>query len=401
MSFGVYFHIPYCIQRCSYCDFATYEKSQILPPAEYIEIVKKEMRLKQSYFPEKNLDTIYFGGGTPSLLEPELIVSLVTELGKLGFQKSKNIEMTLEINPATLNQSKLDQYLDAGFNRFSVGAQTFDDALLKMVRREHTAQQTLDTLELLRKNNVNFNFDLLFALPKQTWDGFKKDVEIALQSGAKHLSPYCLTVPQGHVLSNNRPVDDVQVEMFEYLMEHLPAANYQQYEISNFAIPGFESKHNQLYWDDQNYWGLGLSSHSYSKNFQWGMRFWNKNNINDYVGQIQKFSESNFSQLGVNQVEGLEEAQYEVLELYQSITDYLHTAFRKMSGFNLKKFETKFGDQITQDLSKRLDRLKKQNLILETDQNTWTLTKKGLVLSNQVFLELTYLKSDFATPGQS
>jgi oxygen-independent coproporphyrinogen-3 oxidase len=401
MSFGVYFHIPYCIQRCSYCDFATYEKSQILPPSDYVEVVKKEMRLKRSYFSEKTLDTIYFGGGTPSLLEPELIVSLVSELATLGFVKSKNIELTLEINPATLNQSKLDQYLEAGFNRFSVGAQTFDDDLLKMVRREHTAQQTLDTLSLLRSNNLNFNFDLLFALPKQTWEGFCKDVEIALQSGAQHLSPYCLTIPTGHVLSKNRPVDDVQVQMFEHLMRRLPPAGYQQYEISNFAIPGSESKHNQLYWDDQNYWGLGLSSHSYTKNLSWGMRFWNKSNINDYVEQIRNFNDSSFAELSSDEIQGLEKEQYELLALHQSVTDYLHTAFRKMSGFSLAQFELKFGAHLTQDLLGRINRLEKQTLIKSISHQVWALTEKGLVLSNQVFLELTFLKSDFATPSHS
>ncbi len=135
MSFGVYFHIPYCLQRCSYCDFATYEKSQILPPEQYVELVKSEINQKQHYFSNRKLDTIYFGGGTPSLLSPELILSLISELEKHGFSRGPETEVTLEINPATLTPQKIEAYLRGGFNRFSVGAQTFDDALLKMVKR--------------------------------------------------------------------------------------------------------------------------------------------------------------------------------------------------------------------------------------------------------------------------
>ncbi len=156
---GVYIHIPYCLQRCTYCDFATYVHNEILPPEKYVDLVRKEISLRANIFSEKfqgkTLSTIYFGGGTPSLIPAELIISLISELSKHGFTTGPETEITIEINPATVDPKKLDQYLSAGVNRISVGAQTFHDRLLKSVNREHNAQQTFETLELLRKYKLN------------------------------------------------------------------------------------------------------------------------------------------------------------------------------------------------------------------------------------------------------
>ncbi|MEK6774599.1 MAG: radical SAM family heme chaperone HemW [Bdellovibrionota bacterium] len=389
MSFGVYFHIPYCLQRCSYCDFATYEKSQILPPENYVELVKKEIHQKLNYFSERKLDTIYFGGGTPSLLPPQLILSLIEELEKNGFSRGPETEVTLEINPATLTPQKIESYLKSGFNRFSVGAQTFDDALLKMVKREHNAQQTLDTLKLLRDFDVNFNFDILFALPTQTVDGLKRDLEIALNSGARHISPYCLTVPEGHPLSKNRPLEEDQLEMFELLRLGLTRGGFEQYEISNFAQPGFESKHNTLYWADQEYWGLGLSSHSYSKASSWGTRFWNVNSIHEYEKQIEQAANTQWASVA----DGLASSQYEVLNESQALTDFCHTSLRMMSGLNSKLLQNKFSPKAFAAVEVGLNKLMAQGLIQQA-KGLWSLTPQGIVLSNRVFYELAFLKED-------
>jgi oxygen-independent coproporphyrinogen-3 oxidase len=312
MAFGVYVHIPYCIQRCTYCDFATYEQSKILPPDQYVQLLFEEIKQKRQYQTPQALDTLYFGGGTPSLIPAPLIVSIIKELGRYGYTTGPQTEVTIEINPATVSEDKLKMYLDHGINRFSVGAQTFDDRLLKMVHREHSAKQTLETLDLLRKYNLNFSFDILFALPSQTFEGLKNDVKIALEQGAKHLSPYCLTVPEGHPLSKGRPLEDTQVEMFEMIASQLTTAGFEQYEISNFAIPGFESRHNMLYWVDEPYWSLGLSAHSYSKESRWGTRYWNHNSIGEYQKQIEQFRGQEFN----SPVQHLSENQVEVLELH-------------------------------------------------------------------------------------
>ncbi|KYG70830.1 coproporphyrinogen III oxidase [Bdellovibrio bacteriovorus] len=389
MAFGVYVHIPYCIQRCTYCDFATYEQSKILPPDQYVELLFKEIRQKHRYYTPQSLDTLYFGGGTPSLIPAPLIVSIIKELGRYGFTTRPDTEITIEINPATINEDKLKMYLDHGVNRFSVGAQTFDDRLLKMVHREHSAKQTLETLDLLRAHNLNFSFDILFALPSQTVAGLKNDVKIAIEQGAKHISPYCLTVPDGHPLSKGRPLDDEQVEMFDIIADELTAKGFKQYEISNFALPGFESRHNMLYWVDEPYWGLGLSAHSYSLESAWGTRYWNINSINEYQKQILAFDGQEFD----SPAKHLPAAQHEVLEMHQALTDFCHTSMRLMRGLSQEKLSKKFPPEISSKVQTLLNGLIKKNWV-QYDNEHWSLTRDGLVLSNKVFQELTFLPED-------
>ena len=385
-QFGVYFHIPYCLQRCTYCDFATYEQSQILPPENYTQLVLKEMEQRKSFFTPKLMNTIYFGGGTPSLVDPRNILQMIEGLEKLGFTRGPDTEVTIEINPATLNKKKMELYLQNGVNRLSVGAQTFDNSQLIKVRREHTAQQTEETLLFLKSFGVNYSFDLLFALPGQTMDDLKRDLDYVLKFDPPHVSPYCLTVPKENPLSAGRPDDDKQVEMFELIATTLKGAGYVQYEISNFSKPGFESKHNTLYWVDQEWWGLGLSAHSYSKSTDYGVRFWNVRSIHDYEKQIGE------NQILTSPIE-LPEAQFENLERHQAMTDFCHTSLRMLSGLDMSAVAKKFN--ATQALKIQnlcLDLVKKG--WLEKTPNGFRLTDQGIVLSNQVFLELTFLKND-------
>jgi oxygen-independent coproporphyrinogen III oxidase len=383
-NLGVYIHIPYCLQRCTYCDFATYVHNEILPPEKYVELVKKEISLKkhvyQKKFLNKALSTIYFGGGTPSLISADLIISLISELSKHGFTTGPQTEITIEINPATVDPQKLEQYLAAGVNRFSVGAQTFHDRLLKSVNREHNAKQTFDTLELLRKYNLNFSFDLLFALPTQTLKELESDVETAIQLGSSHISPYCLTVPEGHPLSKNRPVEDEQIEMFNVIHEKLTAKNFNRYEISNYSLPQKESQHNLLYWQDKPYWGLGLSAHSYSQNTTWGERFWNASNINIYEQDI------------LSGVSKSKDNQIEILEKNQALTDFCHTSLRLSEGLSLSKIENKFGSEFNFELQKISEDLMKRNLLTQVN-DTYQLTDSGILISNQIFEKFTFLKT--------
>lgn len=389
MKFGVYVHIPYCIQRCTYCDFATYEQSKIMPPADYVQLLHEEIRQKRGYYAPRKLDTLYFGGGTPSLLEPKMIVSIIHELEKHGFTTGPETEITLEINPATLTREKLKYYVDHGFNRFSVGAQTFDDKLLKMVKREHNAKQTLETLDLLRAFELNFSFDILFALPSQTIEGLRRDVEIAVEQGSAHISPYCLTVPETHPLAKGRALEDEQVEMFELIASELGQRHFQQYEISNFARPGYESRHNLLYWTDENYWGLGLSAHSYSKHTPWGTRYWNASTIDLYQKQILEKKDQTFAT-----PEGqLPESQFEVLEKHQALTDFCHTSLRLMRGLDERALAERFPANATASVLSTLSQLSERALV-KNDNGHWALTQSGLVLSNQVFRDLTFLSSD-------
>lgn len=392
MSFGVYIHIPYCLQRCTYCDFATYERTKILPENDYVQILQNEILARYHLFSHhQNIDTIYFGGGTPSLLPASLISEILRTLNTVGFRQKSGTEITIEVNPATVDEDKLRAYKDLGINRLSVGAQTFDDALLKMVHREHSAKQTLQTIELIKKHDFQFNFDLLFALPRQSLAGFEKDVQIAMEISPQHLSPYCLTVPKNHILSQNRPLDDEQIAMFELLHERLIHHGYHQYEISNYSKPGHESKHNMLYWTDQDYWGIGLSSHSYlkqSSQFPWGVRFWNHKSIQDYTVWASALTPNSSALAEPDQ------DRYESLESWESLTDFCHVSMRLLSGLDKAKLLQKFGPSAVQLIEKRLQDPQMTSLVAE-DAQGWRLTRQGVHLSNKVFEQILVSKDDW------
>ncbi|MEK7357348.1 MAG: coproporphyrinogen-III oxidase family protein, partial [Bdellovibrionota bacterium] len=242
MAFGIYVHVPYCLQLCPYCDFTKYElgpkNTSGVAPDAYVELVRAEIRSRARGIPAKRaLSSIYFGGGTPSLLEPSHILSIMTELANEGLRPERGAEFTIEIDPATCDQARLDAYLEMGINRFSVGAQTFDDRLLKVAGRKHTSRDTIELLDLLRRNSVNYSFDLLFALPSQTLDGLRDDLARTLSFGPSHLSAYCLNVPEGHKLSGGRAPEEEQVEMFDVIESTLADGGLPRYEISNFARP--------------------------------------------------------------------------------------------------------------------------------------------------------------------
>lgn len=403
--FGVYIHIPYCLQRCTYCDFATYVHTEIRPPEVYVAAVKKEIFNKKNLFGHrrgKTLDTLYFGGGTPSLIPAHLIVELISELAKFGYATGPETEVTLEINPATVDEKKLETYLRAGVNRFSVGAQSFSDRLLKMVNREHNAAQTLQTLELLRQYGLNFSFDVLFALPTQTVEELRHDVQVAVELGSRHISPYCLTVPEGHPLSKNRPLDEEQIEMFAIIHGELAKNDFARYEISNYARPGFESKHNLLYWTDQEYWGLGLSAHSYSrtgtKGGPWGARFWNLNSFDLYLKQTDSDPETtgldHFAQLH-------RPAQIEELARHQSLTDYCYTSLRLEQGLSVEKLGEKFGpktlalvEQAAQPLIQQGFMSRDPGIGASRNATHLRLTPAGILISNQIFEKFTFLAAD-------
>ena len=391
-SFGIYVHIPYCLQRCTYCDFATYERSKIMPPEQYLSLLKEEIRQSEKAYRKGPLQTVYFGGGTPSLLPAENIVSILQELANAGFSQNSQTEITLEINPATIDPYKMEIYLKAGINRFSVGAQTFDDVLLKSVNREHNATQTRETLTLLKSLGVNFSFDILFALPTQTQDGLRRDLDEVLYFNPHHVSPYCLTVPEGHVLSKNRPLEEAQIEMFEAISDTLKSVGYERYEISNFALPGFHSRHNSLYWDDSAYWGIGLSAHSYAHSGDWGLRYWNPNSIGAYENQIRSLEGKTFQHPAAN----LDLDHQEILRKHRALTDFCHTSLRTASGLVESRLMQRFGETAARAVLGSLQLFSEQKLVTRYGEGAWRLTEEGIVLSNQVFAGLTFLEGELS-----
>ncbi len=386
MAIGIYVHIPYCIQRCKYCDFTTFKWDTILPPDEYLGLLKHEINSRSTSIKKERLQSVYFGGGTPSLVPADHIVSILNEIANVGFTIDDDTEITIEINPATLTTSSMDTYLSAGVNRFSLGAQSFKDGLLKLSGREHDSLDTRKTLDLLKSYDVNFSMDLLFALPTQSLKDVEYELNEFLKYDPPHISPYCLTIPKNHSMETNRASDKEQVEMFRLISSRLNQAGLLKYEISNFAKPGLESKHNLLYWQDQAYWGIGLSSHSYFPNEKHGVRFWNPKDISTYKAQAGSLAgDLPYNLLPKNQVEHL--------KLNEAITDFCHTQMRLSQGLSQVAVQQRFGPPILDVLSQRLEPLIKNGLVRSSSEH-WSLTPEGETLSNLVFAELTILASE-------
>ena len=382
--FGLYIHIPYCLQRCSYCDFATYVYDQILPPEDYVSYLKKEISIKTPLAGQQALTSIYFGGGTPSLLEPHLIVSILDHIAKCGFKTLPSTEITLEINPATLDTQKIMTLAAAGINRFSVGAQTFDETLLRAAGRKHSAQDTFDTLELLQKLGVNYSFDLLFALPNQSREMLSHDLKIISQFKPPHLSAYCLTVPTGHPMSFDRAHDDDQALMFSDIESSLALINLHRYEISNFSSPHKESQHNLLYWKQKPYLGFGLSAHSYLQHTsEWGDRFWNPSSVDNYVEYVRTLCDTP----GPPMEKYRHQKLCESLSITDSLFDICHTSLRLTEGLSLPYLHSLFPEHLCTQIQTRLEGLQK-NTLVELKNNHWTLTETGRLLSNLVFERL-------------
>ena len=385
MALSVYVHIPYCIQRCRYCDFTTFEQSEILPPEKYVEQVCREIRARRELWRESEIGTLYFGGGTPSLIAPGLILNIYQELANSGLRFLDDSERTIEINPATLTQEKLEVYAQVGINRFSVGAQTFNDSLLKVCGRRHSAADTRATLNWLKERKLNYSFDLLFALPGQTLEDVNRDLDEVLRFAPGHLSAYCLTVPESHPMAQGRAPEGEQVKMFGLIEKRLKEIGLLKYEISNFARPGYESRHNQAYWNDSNYWGIGLSSHSYKRDLgPFGTRFWNTKSLNEYATQCEN------RDVALDQQERLLENE--------SLTDFCHMHLRTMAGLPEVALRNKFAEATLAHVWPRLNELHAQGL-LQTMNGSWSLTERGALISNKVFEKLTFLQDELKLGG--
>lgn len=388
MSLGVYFHIPYCIQRCHYCDFVTFRKGQTIPSEKYVKCLNLEIETRHSHVPFKQVSSVYFGGGTPSLLPPQTLCSLIKKLTDVGFILKKNCEITLEINPATITEEGLKILIEGGVNRFSVGVQTFNSRLLKMCGREHSVSDSKNTLSLLEKYQLNYSFDLLFGLPHQKISDLEDDLKELRNYNFPHLSTYLLTVPKGHRFSVNRPLDEEQILMFKKIKQELEIRGYRQYEISNFSKPSFESRHNTAYWTGRPCWGIGISSHSFFPGIKKSFRFWNPSSMETYIKQVETIIPE-----GLSFVDKLPQTQRECLRDHELLSDYCHTSLRMcQKGVQKADLKEKFPTFFAL-VEKKLDHLTEKNFLERTPAG-WRLTWQGITLSNFVFLELTFLESD-------
>ena len=281
---GIYVHIPFCYSRCSYCGF--FSTTELSQRSIYADAVLKEYGLRADYLPKgESIRTIYIGGGTPSQLTNSDLARLLRVLPVAEAE-----EVTMEANPSDMTEAKLKAWQQMGINRLSIGVQSFDDGMLAFLNRRHDSKQAKKVIHLAQDLGYdNISIDLMYALPCQTMEQWQADIEIALSFGVQHISTYCLSYEEGTPLWRLREKgvvhetdDDLANDMYAYLCQRLKDAGYMHYEVSNFALPGYESKHNSSYWDGTPYLGLGAGAHSYD-----GVsRQWNVANLSKYLRDI-------------------------------------------------------------------------------------------------------------------
>lgn len=369
---GIYIHIPFCKQKCYYCDFISFankDKKQ----EQYINAVKKEI---DTYQLEKyNVTTIYIGGGTPSYIESKYIVELIGKLKeqlKNNITKFEEIEITIEVNPGTVTKEKLQDFKSCGINRLSIGLQTTNNNLLKQIGRIHTYEEFLDTYNWAKEVGFeNINVDLMLGLPNQTIKDLKDSLENVIKLGATHISVYSLIVEEGTVISKlldegkvQLPSEETEREMYWYVKNTLELNGYKHYEISNFAKENKYSKHNMNCWKQEEYIGLGVAAHSYLNN----TRFSNGNDIENYINNVENKD--------VEEVQTLEDKQNEFMLL----------GLRMLDGVDIASFKQKFGQNPIYLYKDKLNELVEEGLLV-VDLNHIRLTNKGLDLANLVFEE--------------
>jgi len=279
---GLYIHIPFCKKRCNYCDF--FSTTLLERRQEYLEAILKEIAERKNEAGEP-VRTIYIGGGTPSTLEAADIKHL---LDAVGTQEAE--EITMEINPGDVTEAYLTALKKAGINRLSIGIQSFQDALLTLIGRRHNAQQAIEAVQKAQQAGFdNVSIDLMYALPTQTPEQWKNDIETALNLHVQHISSYGLMYEEGTKLSRQRdlgliePIDeDIENDMYDLLCKSMREAGWVHYEVSNFSLPGFEAKHNSGYWDGTQYIGIGAGAHSFVGN----VRSWNPTDLDAYINGI-------------------------------------------------------------------------------------------------------------------
>jgi oxygen-independent coproporphyrinogen-3 oxidase len=371
---GVYIHIPFCRARCSYCDFATGAYEGALAE-RYVRAVAREVERFDLAGPRAEVDTVYFGGGTPSLLTPAQVSGLLDAVRR-RFRVSAAAEVTLEMNPGTVTPEALRALRAAGVNRASFGAQTFDERELKRLGRTHTAEDARRTLSLLRDAGfTNISFDLIAGLPEQTLEAWERNLDEALALRPEHLSLYLLEVHEGTPLAEQirrrvwrAPDPDLAAEMYRLMVERTRRAGYEQYEISNFCLPGHESRHNLKYWTAAPYFGFGCSAHSFDGRAQ---RWSNERDTHAYLRLIEE--------------RGSAFATRDRLDARSASAEALFLGLRLLSrGVNLAEHRARYRRDVRAEFAADLARFDEAGLI-ELDGDVLRLTPAGALLSNEVF----------------
>ncbi|MED9924275.1 MAG: radical SAM family heme chaperone HemW [Clostridia bacterium] len=375
---GIYIHIPFCKQKCYYCDFVSYS-NKCSEVKEYIESLKKE--IEEFDFSNYKVTSIYIGGGTPSYIDSIYIVEILSELKeklKCNLIEFKDIEITIEVNPGTVDTKKLNDYKKSGINRLSIGLQSTKNDILKKIGRIHTYQEFLEIYKLARETGFkNINIDLMIGIPGQKIGDLKNTLQDIIKLEPEHISVYSLIIeentPIKKMLENGEiklPDEDLERNMYWYVKNTLELNGYNHYEISNFAKLGKESRHNLNCWNQEEYIGFGVAAHSYLN----GIRFSNTINVEEYIQHI----ENNRKEENIQ----IEESQ----SLEDKKNEFMMLGFRKIQGVDIARFKEKFIDNPIFLYRENLNKLVEEGLI-EVDLNHIKLTNKGIDLANLVFEE--------------
>ena len=366
---GIYIHVPFCISKCAYCNFFSLASESKMN--DYVEALKKEIIFRKDYLGVETVKTIYFGGGTPSLLPTKSIEEIINLIRK-NFNIDDNPEITLEANPDTINKEKMSLLKQMGVNRISVGIQSFFDDDLQYLGRRHDSRHALQVMEDLK--NVNFDkitLDLIYGIPTLTEEKWNKNLDTFFSTGISHLSAYALTVEPktilGHKIKNGDLQDineDNTIRHYEILIEKTKEQGFEHYEISNFAKENCRSQHNSIYWTDEKYLGLGPSAHSYDKT----SRQWNVSNLTEYI-KLAGNSDNCFEK--------------EILSKEDKYNEYVMTSLRTSWGCDINKIESDYGisykNHFLKNIKKYLD-----SQVMQENNTSFILTDEGMLFADGI-----------------
>lgn len=373
---GLYIHIPFCTKRCLYCDFFSNTEMKYKEP--YLSAVIRELELRKDYLEGEPVETIYFGGGTPSQLQAEDFSRIFEAIHRL-FDVSPCAEITLEANPDDMTPGYVAGLQTLPFNRVSMGVQSFKEEDLRFLNRRHNREQALLAVDLCKKNGLdNISVDLIYGLPGQTLEEWKQNLDTVISLDIPHISAYHLIYEEGTALYKLKeagkitPVDeDLSVALFTSLIDRLTANGYLHYEISNFARPGMLSRHNSSYWIGKKYLGIGPSAHSYNgQNRQW--------NISSLPGYLQAIDK------------GVPDIEIENLDINTRYNDFIITGLRTMWGIKFNEIQQQFGKDKLIYCQKQAAPYLKQGLLIEKD-DTLTLSRNGIFISDSIMSDLLWV----------
>ncbi|MDR1797733.1 MAG: radical SAM family heme chaperone HemW [Clostridiales Family XIII bacterium] len=382
-ALGLYVHIPFCVRKCRYCDFCSLPVQDPDLHKEYVRKLTTEITLKRKLFPAHEVDSIYFGGGTPSSIDPSLIEGLI-DAAVARYPVADDCEITLEANPGSLTDKSLRAYKAMGVNRMSIGVQSFQDKQLEFLGRIHTAEEALlSCLGAEAAGFCNISIDLIFGVPGQAHNDWLYSLDIARQLPVQHISFYSLQIEEGTPLHADveagrvEPVEDIEDRLMYHLaIRFLRDKGYQHYEISNCALPGFESRHNMKYWSMEDYAGFGLGAHSYVTKYTKdgrprGLRLANTERLGDYLAARDAYS--------------MLDAMHENT-VGDQLSEYVFLGLRRTAGIDLAHFKEVFGSDFWEKYGEETSKLIQQGLLERSDERL-KLTERGLDVANRVFSE--------------